>query len=83
MKSSPERSANIPRRRASIGAPAAIAAASSPIAGTRPDHRDITTATLDDRDAFPPTAEIWTADKIGWETLDPALPHHERSTLNE
>lgn len=50
---------------------------------SRPDHRDITTATLDDPDAFPPTAEIWTADKIGWETLDPALPHHERSTLNE
>lgn len=50
---------------------------------SRPDHRDITTATLDDPDAFPPTVEIWTADKIGWETLDPALPHKDRSTLNE
>jgi len=50
---------------------------------SRPDHRDITTATLDDPDAYPPTVEIWVAEKIGWETLDPALPHKPRSTLNE
>ncbi|HEX9964447.1 MAG TPA: GFA family protein [Allosphingosinicella sp.] len=50
---------------------------------TRPHHRDITTATLDDPDAFPPTVEIWVAEKIGWETLDAALPHKQRSTLNE
>ena len=50
---------------------------------SRPDHRDVTTATLDDPDAFPPTVEIWTEDKIGWETLDPALPHKARSSLNE
>lgn len=50
---------------------------------SRPDHHDITTATLDDPDAFPPTVEIWTADKIAWETLNPALPHKTRSTLNE
>jgi hypothetical protein len=50
---------------------------------SRPDHRDVTTATLDDPDAFPPTVEIWTGEKIGWETLDPELPHKERSSLNE
>lgn len=50
---------------------------------SRPDHCDITTATLDDPDAFPPTVEIWVAQKIGWETLDPDLPHKDRSTLNE
>jgi len=50
---------------------------------SRPDHQDITTATLDDPDLFPPTAEIWVAEKIGWETLNPELPHKERSTLNE
>jgi hypothetical protein len=50
---------------------------------SRPDHRDITTATLDDPDAYPPTVEIWTEDKIGWETLDPDLPHKARSSLNE
>jgi hypothetical protein len=50
---------------------------------SRPDHYDITTATLDDPDAFPPTVEIWVAEKIGWEMLDPARPHKDRSTLNE
>ena len=50
---------------------------------TRPDHHDITTATLDDPDAFPPTVEIWVGEKIAWETLNPELPHKLRSTLNE
>jgi hypothetical protein len=50
---------------------------------SRPDHWDITTATLDDPDLFPPTVEIWVGEKIGWETLNPDLPHKERSTLNE
>lgn len=50
---------------------------------SRPGHRDITTATLDDPDRFPPTVEIWVGEKIGWETLDPALPHKPRSSLNE
>jgi len=40
---------------------------------TRPDHHDITTATLDDPDAFPPTAEIWVGEKIGWEALNPGI----------
>jgi hypothetical protein len=50
---------------------------------SRPDHRDVTTATLDDPDAFPPTVEIWTEQKIGWESLNHALPHKPRSSLNE
>jgi hypothetical protein len=50
---------------------------------SRPDHWDITTATLDDPDAFPPAVEIWVGEKIGWETLNPDLPHRERGTLNE
>ena len=50
---------------------------------TRPDHTDITTATLDDPGAFPPTVEIWTGERIAWEQLNPALPHKLRSTLNE
>lgn len=50
---------------------------------SRPDHTDITSATLDDPDLFPPTAEIWVTQKIAWETLNPDLPHKERSTLNE
>lgn len=50
---------------------------------SRPDHLDITSATLDDPGLFPPTAEIWIGEKVVWETLDPALPHKLRSTLNE
>lgn len=50
---------------------------------SRPDHYDITTATLDQPDLFPPTVEIWTSEKISWEVLDPELPHNARSSLNE
>ncbi|MEO6688155.1 MAG: GFA family protein [Dokdonella sp.] len=41
---------------------------------------DITTATLDQPDAFAPTCEIWTEHKLAWETLDPSLPQHLRSS---
>lgn len=50
---------------------------------SRPDHIDITTATLDEPERFPPTVEIWTGERIGWEPLNPDLPHKLRSTLNE
>jgi hypothetical protein len=49
---------------------------------SRPDHMDITTGTLDEPDLFPPTVEIWLEHRIGWETLDPALPKREQSSLN-
>ena len=52
--------------------------------GSRPDHMDITTGTLDDPDRFPPGVEIWVNQKIGWETLHPDLPKRKRrSSLNE
>ena len=50
---------------------------------SRPDHMDITTASLDDPGRFPPRVEIWVGQKIAWETLDPDLPKRERSSLNE
>lgn len=50
---------------------------------SRPGHIDITSATLDDPDAFPPTVEIWVGEKIGWEVLNEAIPHKPRSSLNE
>ena len=50
---------------------------------SRPDHIDITTATLDNPDRFPPAVEIWVGEKIEWETLHPDLPKRERSSLNE
>jgi hypothetical protein len=50
---------------------------------SRPDHRDVTTATLDDPEAFPPEVEIWTGEKIAWEALNETIPHKPRSSLNE
>ena len=50
---------------------------------SRPAHLDITTATLDDPAAFPPTVEIWVGEKCAWEILNPDLPHKQRSSLNE
>jgi hypothetical protein len=49
---------------------------------SRPDHMDITTGTLDNANLFPPSVEIWLEHKIGWETLDPALPKRQQSSLN-
>jgi hypothetical protein len=49
---------------------------------SRPDHMDITTATLDDPNLYPPAVEIWLEHKIGWEALDPALPNRPQSSLN-
>lgn len=46
----------------------------------RPQVVDVTAASLDKPDAFAPDREIWTAEKIGWETLDPGLPHYPRSS---
>lgn len=50
---------------------------------TRPTHLDLTTATFEEPERFPPTVEIWTGERIAWEQLNPALPHKLRSTLNE
>jgi hypothetical protein len=50
---------------------------------SRPDHMDITTGTLDEPGAYPPTVEIWLEQKIEWETLHPDLAKRERSSLNE
>jgi hypothetical protein len=50
---------------------------------SRPGHIDVTSATLDEPDAFPPTVEIWVDDRIAWEALHPDLPKKLRSSLNE
>lgn len=47
-----------------------------------PGTIDVTTASLDNPDAFPPTMEIWTDHKLAWECLNPALPQHPRSSLD-
>ena len=46
----------------------------------RPDVVDVPTATLDEPDAFAPEREIWTGEKLAWETLNDALPQFPRSS---
>jgi hypothetical protein len=36
---------------------------------------ELTTATLDDPQRFPPTREIWHLQKIPWAASDPEIPH--------
>lgn len=42
---------------------------------------DVTTATLDDPDAFAPLKEIWVEQKLAWDMLDEELPHYARSSI--
>ena len=46
----------------------------------RTNVADVTTATLDDPDAFVPTKEIWLEEKIGWEAVDHARLRYPRSS---
>lgn len=46
--------------------------------GNRPGYLDVTTASLDEPDRFPPTKEIWTSERIAWMTAHPALPQFEQ-----
>jgi hypothetical protein len=43
---------------------------------------DVTTATLDDPDAFAPAKEIWLEEKIGWSAVDLARARYPRSSRN-
>jgi len=43
-----------------------------------PDTIDVTTASLDSPDEFPPTRHIWLEDKITWESADDGLPRFEK-----
>ncbi|MDE2294206.1 MAG: GFA family protein [Gammaproteobacteria bacterium] len=42
---------------------------------TLPGTIDVTTASLDDPARFPPTREVWVAEKLPWQRLDPSLAH--------
>lgn len=44
----------------------------------RPGLFDVTTASLDDPEAFPPAVEIWLEEKLSWMAANPALPHFSR-----
>jgi hypothetical protein len=43
------------------------------------ERMDVTVASLDDPNTFPPEAAIWTEDKLPWVKLDPSLPAFGRS----
>ncbi|HEY6426978.1 MAG TPA: GFA family protein, partial [Acidimicrobiales bacterium] len=43
-----------------------------------PNTIDITTATLDAPEDFPPTREIWLEHRLSWEPLDEKLQHFQR-----
>lgn len=46
-----------------------------------PDTIDVTTATLDSPERFPPTKEIWLEHKLAWEPVRDALQHFPRSSV--
>ena len=43
-----------------------------------PDSIDVTTASLDRPEEFPPTRHIWLEDKLPWEFVDDGLPRFEQ-----
>jgi hypothetical protein len=45
-----------------------------------PTTIDVLTATLDSPERFAPTKEIWLEDKVGWASVNEALPHFPRSS---
>jgi hypothetical protein len=41
-----------------------------------PDRIELTTATLDRPEVFPPTREIWFAHRLSWVVPNPSIAHH-------
>ena len=44
----------------------------------RPGLFDVTTASLDDPEIFPPSKEIWVEERLAWICANPALPQFDR-----
>jgi hypothetical protein len=47
-----------------------------------PDTIDVTTATLDAPEKFPPTREVWLSHRLAWEPLDEELRHFQRGSAD-
>jgi len=45
-----------------------------------PDTIDVTTATLDAPEQFPPMREIWLEHRLDWEPLNETVPHFRRGS---
>jgi hypothetical protein len=50
---------------------------------SEPETLDITTATLDQPERFPPDREIWLEHRIAWATLNESISHYPRSSRAE
>ena len=48
-----------------------------------PTTIDVTSASLDDPNRFPPTAEVWLEDKLAWAATDSALAQHPQGSLDQ
>jgi hypothetical protein len=46
---------------------------------SRPTTIDITTASLDNPNLFPPTLEVWLEHRVSWQTSDETLSHYPRT----
>jgi hypothetical protein len=44
---------------------------------------DLTTLSLDDPNAFPPTAEVWLEHRVEWEAVNPTLDQYPRGSVGE
>jgi hypothetical protein len=47
---------------------------------TRPTTIDITTASLDNPNLFPPTLEVWLEHRVSWQTANQAMAQYPRSS---
>src|SRR6266702_297382 len=45
-----------------------------------PDSIDLTTMSLDDPNAFPPTQEMWLEHRVPWEAVNPSLDQFPRGS---
>ncbi len=45
-----------------------------------PESIDVTTATLDSPERFPPKREVWLEHRLAWEVLDERLTHYDRGS---
>jgi hypothetical protein len=48
-----------------------------------PDSIDVTTCSLDEPQAFPPTHHSWLSDDVGWVRFDDGLPAFQESRPND
>ncbi len=48
-----------------------------------PESIDVTTATLDHPEDFPPRQAVWFEHKIAWQPVDPALEHFPRGMTSD